>query len=94
MPNTMDDWQKATRIETQHYKLLQTGPGMKHFGCHNRTGSVRICSLSLGLPPFLYVILPLHNHVLYYKARMTHDPVLADSRCTACGVILISDSTS
>ena len=29
--------------------------------------------------PFLYVIIPLHNHALYYKARMTHDPAFTDS---------------
>src|SRR5260370_34868520 len=38
MPATMNDWQKATRIETQRYKLLQTGPGIKRFGPTQNTG--------------------------------------------------------
>ena len=35
----MNDWQKATRIETQRYKLLQTGPGIKRFGPTQNTGN-------------------------------------------------------
>ena len=29
--------------------------------------------------PFLYVIIPLHYYALYYKTRMTHAPVPANS---------------
>ena len=47
--------------------------------CHDRTGSVRVRSLSLGLPPSLRYPSPSQNHALYYKACMTHDPVVTDS---------------
>src|SRR5260370_403511 len=39
MPATMNDWQKATRIETQRYKLLQTGHGIKRFEPTQNTGN-------------------------------------------------------
>ena len=39
------------------------------------------CSqLIIGTASLLYVITPLPCHALYYKARMTHAPVPADSR--------------
>ena len=49
--------------------------------------------LIIGTAPFFTLSLPFTNHALYHKACMTHDPVVTDSRCAACGVILISDST-